>query len=259
VAKTDPLAKSKLPEEEKEVARRLRMVREREKFTLQELAIECELTTSALKHYEYGAAAVPLDVGDRICRRLDLNQRWLALGVAPVVPYVKGVELGTQFDRPKRLSLHDAYRDRLGKNMEDWVRQNPARAGQRTGLADIKRLSRETLVELMIGTAKTIARDGFPDVRKAAFRVMHDILFQLETRLADEMALDSRHTVYELSAVEISERLKAKRSELRLTQAQAAAVWDVPLITLQSWEQGRRKPGRLALKQLDLILRSAAR
>jgi transcriptional regulator with XRE-family HTH domain len=57
--------------------------------------------------------------------------------------------------------------------------------------------------------------------------------------------------------VSIATEIKAARAKLGLSQSQAAKVWDVNLITLQSWEQGIRTPRGFALKMLQQILNAA--
>lgn len=59
---------------------------------------------------------------------------------------------------------------------------------------------------------------------------------------------------------EVRNKLLAVRAKLEISQAQAAAVLEVPLITLKQWEQDKRTPRGLALKalleKLDRILAS---
>lgn len=66
--------------------------------------------------------------------------------------------------------------------------------------------------------------------------------------------LDPTKSMTYFSCVELKEKLKAKRAELGLTQVQAAKEWGIPAMTLSQWEQGRRTPRGLALRQLEQIL-----
>lgn len=58
-----------------------------------------------------------------------------------------------------------------------------------------------------------------------------------------------------MSEKSLSERLKAAREKLGLSQAEAAELWKVNLRTLQSWESGRYAPTGFALAQLDELLK----
>jgi DNA-binding transcriptional regulator YiaG len=57
---------------------------------------------------------------------------------------------------------------------------------------------------------------------------------------------------------ELASKLKEAREKLGLSQSQAAKAWDIPLSTLQHWEQDERTPRGLALRllmeKLDAIL-----
>ena len=57
--------------------------------------------------------------------------------------------------------------------------------------------------------------------------------------------------------MELSERLQSVRSQLGLSQSQAAKAWGINFRTLQAWEQGKRNPSRLALERLEQILDQA--
>ena len=57
--------------------------------------------------------------------------------------------------------------------------------------------------------------------------------------------------------MELSTEIQEARKKLGLSQSQAAKAWDLKLITLQSWEQGVRKPRGFALKHLRAILDTA--
>ena len=57
--------------------------------------------------------------------------------------------------------------------------------------------------------------------------------------------------------MELSKEIAQARANLGLSQSQAAKVWEVPLKTLQGWEQGMHKPRGLALKHLRQILDTA--
>ena len=58
--------------------------------------------------------------------------------------------------------------------------------------------------------------------------------------------------------MDIAQKLKAGREKLGLSQSQAAEKWGVNVRTLQTWEQRKRTPRGLALKQLEAILERAS-
>lgn len=53
------------------------------------------------------------------------------------------------------------------------------------------------------------------------------------------------------------DRLKAAREKLNLSQSQAASKWEIPVRTLQQWEQGQSEPQGLAKRALEAILKKA--
>ena len=59
------------------------------------------------------------------------------------------------------------------------------------------------------------------------------------------------------STVDLPQAIQATRDKLGLSQSQAAQAWDIPLGTLQNYEQGKRKPRDFALKMLEQIIASA--
>ena len=54
--------------------------------------------------------------------------------------------------------------------------------------------------------------------------------------------------------MDLASQFKATRARLGLTQAEAAAVWQVNLRTLQGWESGRNTPRGPILNRLLPIL-----
>jgi DNA-binding transcriptional regulator YiaG len=61
-----------------------------------------------------------------------------------------------------------------------------------------------------------------------------------------------------MSPLDFANLIKAARRQQNLSQSQAAAKWDVPVRTLQQWEQGANSPGAKHLEKL-LPLLSAPR
>ena len=54
---------------------------------------------------------------------------------------------------------------------------------------------------------------------------------------------------------EKAEYLKNLRKKTGLSQKQFASKFDIPIYTLQQWEQGRRVPKKYVLKMMEEILR----
>ncbi len=59
--------------------------------------------------------------------------------------------------------------------------------------------------------------------------------------------------------MELSTEIKQARQKLGLSQSQAAKAWEVPLRTLQAWEQRTNAPRGFALKHLRGILDTVLR
>ena len=55
----------------------------------------------------------------------------------------------------------------------------------------------------------------------------------------------------------LATEIKEARARLGLSQSQAAKAWNIPLKTLQKWEQGIRMPQGLSLPMLRQILDAA--
>jgi len=59
---------------------------------------------------------------------------------------------------------------------------------------------------------------------------------------------------------DLARKLKEARAHLKLSQSQAAKAWDIPLSTLQKWENDAATPRGFAFRaleaKLDEILRS---
>jgi len=52
-----------------------------------------------------------------------------------------------------------------------------------------------------------------------------------------------------------SDRIKAARQRLGLSQSQAARKWGFPKQTISAWEKGLRNPAGLYLKKLERVLK----
>ncbi len=56
------------------------------------------------------------------------------------------------------------------------------------------------------------------------------------------------------NTVDLASQIRGARERLNLSQSEAAQKWDIPLKTLQNWEQGRSFPRGKTLQRLWPIL-----
>ncbi len=108
--------KSEIPEREKQIGRRLRGYRESLLLTRTAFALKLGLSSGNLHKYENGWVPLPWAVGDLICVREQLSQRWLATGELPKAPYLFFEESLVSII-PRRALFSDAYRDFLSPRL----------------------------------------------------------------------------------------------------------------------------------------------
>jgi DNA-binding transcriptional regulator YiaG len=263
---TDPATfkRSKLSAEQLDVARRLRAIRKKEGFSLDELGRESHLSKSGLANWEYGLAPLSFAGGNQICRRLNLNQRWLSTGKEPARPFADPLDLSASQDQIKAaegLDFHGAYTGPLWAAMEKWHDAHPIeRIVEETIRAGLPEAARR----MSVSHLEAFAAEQFSNLRRTPEELKMQylelfrgvILAELERRYSPKKRVDHNPTLWESTPVQIAEQLASTRARLRLTQEEAAKKWGVPLKTLQSWEQGARKPSRFACRQLETILRN---
>ncbi len=260
VADRQQWSRSKLPPGERAVAVRLRQAREAASLSLAELAAESGTTKSSLKNWEYGVAPLPLAAGNRICQRLNIYQRWLATGISPREPYADFSQFLAIVGSSRgigRLTFFQAYSGPM-----DAADLPISVALGELPKVELRMVSRASIshLEAMLGAAIASLRSESNECGKRdSLRAIEGISAEIKRRLDAKNTLDVTAPLTQLSAMQISERLKNKRTELGLTRAKAAKAWGVSEGTLQNWEQGRRKPRGLALRQLEQILRTAHR
>ena len=260
----DRLRKSKLPPEELAVAGRLRMKREELRFTLEELAKEAGITKSALQHYEYGAAPLPFTAGDAICRRLGLNQDWLATGAASADRWLdlSRFESGpSALQKAQKMTLWEACTGPLRSQFAEWREIQPDRMEGGNApppqLSEImKRMSILQIEMLIAEFAYVLEKSENLELKQGAIAILRDAIAELEQKLFRQNPIDDHTLVEDISQMEIAQRIKSIRARLGLSQKQAAGKWSVPVRTLQQWEQARSKPRGLGLVQLKAILQS---
>jgi len=85
------------------------------------------LGRGSISNYEYGLAALQFGAGIKLCRRLDLNQQWLATGNGPRRPYVPLTDLGLSANVETLYSgtFLDGYNELLAAPIGEWLKKNP--------------------------------------------------------------------------------------------------------------------------------------
>jgi transcriptional regulator with XRE-family HTH domain len=232
-------------------------------FKLAELARESGLTKSSLVNYEYGSSPLSFEAGNQICARLGLNQLWLATGKGEQRPFVNMLDLpssAAELAAAKGLDFYGAFAGPLRQAMEKWRAENPAEklieeTLKRGPLEALQQMSRARLETLAVEQVAAM-RKAIGPLKMAHLRLVRDVLTELEKRCLWNKGVDFDNTVCDLSPMQIAKRLKATRERLALTQGQAADKWGVSVRAIQSWEQGKRRPRGLALRQLEAILSS---
>jgi transcriptional regulator with XRE-family HTH domain len=262
VSKLAILKRSKLPPAEIAVAERLRDVREGHHFSLAELAVQCDVSKSALGHYEYGRAPLPFDVGNRICEQFNISQRWLALGSLPVGTFLdlSALQLDSKMEAAARkLTFFEAYSELLKARVEAAlaIPKQPSLRQKGDPPGWFRSSTTARLESVLANWVKWLRHQTETDEKLATAELVEQTLSELRSRYCKKKAFDQNPALQDLSAMELSERLQKTRKKLGLTQAEAAKKWGVPKKTLESWEYGKRKPRGLALKQLMTILREA--
>jgi transcriptional regulator with XRE-family HTH domain len=76
-----------IPKREIEIGQRVREGREFKGLTQQACSDLTGIERSTLANYEAGVTALTYEKSRRICYRLNVNQRWLATGIQPQIPY----------------------------------------------------------------------------------------------------------------------------------------------------------------------------
>ena len=94
---------SQIPASEQEIGRRLRAAREKRLISQTAFALAAGIGRERLASYEHGYVPLPWTVGDQICRKFDLNARWLVEGNGPDIPYFRPLEVDTSEIGPRAL------------------------------------------------------------------------------------------------------------------------------------------------------------
>lgn len=128
VARRSLLQRSILPPAEIALVRRLIAERHAIGFSQTELADECGLSRPTLRNYEYGATPVSFPNGMRICRRLNLNQRWFSSGEIPKRPFVPLDALNddpSAWDKLSAWTFRRVWTELHDETMRRWLRAHP--------------------------------------------------------------------------------------------------------------------------------------
>ncbi|MEQ1860723.1 MAG: helix-turn-helix domain-containing protein [Chthoniobacteraceae bacterium] len=110
------MRKSPIPLREKEIGRRITTAREAAGISRVAIAGRAGIAASRLGNYEHGRAAMSYHIGDRVCRALDVCQRWLATGAEPIHSYIP-VEQFVSEMVPRSMPFSEAYDRILAKEI----------------------------------------------------------------------------------------------------------------------------------------------
>jgi transcriptional regulator with XRE-family HTH domain len=122
------LHRSKLPAAELALIRRLSAERIAARFSQAQLADEAGVSRPTVKNYEYGLAPLSFPNGVRICRRLNLNQRWVATGDMPKRPFVPLAELDddpSAWDKLSTWTFRRVWTELHDTTMQRWIKAHP--------------------------------------------------------------------------------------------------------------------------------------
>ncbi|HLX70763.1 MAG TPA: helix-turn-helix transcriptional regulator, partial [Verrucomicrobiae bacterium] len=91
--------RSFLPQCEIDICHRFRQVRIEQGLDQRELAERLEISRSRIASYEYAKAPLRYGIANKFCTLFHVNQRWLATGELPPLPYFPIAEaLATKID-----------------------------------------------------------------------------------------------------------------------------------------------------------------
>jgi transcriptional regulator with XRE-family HTH domain len=279
-----------IPQREIEICGRLRLARKATNLSQVAFARLLEIDSSRLASYELARVPVKWELAFKLCKSINLSQRWLALGVLPMhptyevgLPYSPSTKANSLFS-----SIFDDFLNVQTRVIEQaWVKEfgeEKFRAGEFEGLelTHFQRLDRAftTAAVRSIVKAITIELNWLPDDLRAiyinyladamnAFRLKHSKqignLVPPTARELSEQAVNlnkiSLRGVTE-SGKHSGVQAKLKELRVRLNQATAdrgmksrlAKFMRVPLPNVSQWLSGKREPGgETTLKLLQWV------
>lgn len=193
------LKNSKLPPEQQAIARRLREERNLEKYSQDELAADAGIGRPSLAHYECGITAIPFLAANKLCRRLDLNQQWLATGKEPQRPYVPlpDLQLDANLETLYSGTFLDGFREVLAKPMRKWIKEHPPEvlidAQIRDGPGKVfARMSKLGLEKFIREWSAKLREQDHPQMKSAVLANIQAAAAELQIRLGNAALLGVR-------------------------------------------------------------------
>jgi len=114
-------------ERERAVCARVKSLREGLQYSQPAFALALGLTVDQLASIEYGRVPLRCAIGQWICQRFDVNQRWLAEGKAPKFYYV--YYSGSRAPLAPNILFSQAYDDNLKFAVEKLLKEVAKRLG----------------------------------------------------------------------------------------------------------------------------------
>ncbi len=192
VLKSNLLSRSNLPPEERGVAERLRAARRSARFTQGELGAAVGSSRATISNYEYGLAPVPFSFGLDVCRRLNLNQQYLAIGKSPVSPFVPLTKLLVAPELSSGFSgtFLEGYRELLHDRFTVWIhRAAHKRRGIKPGIASawisaVAHYTNSELEKMMRRAFNAFAAEEEPAKKAMQLEIMEAAAGELRRRIS---------------------------------------------------------------------------
>lgn len=257
------LGRSKLPEDERALARRLRSVRVQDGFSIRELAARSGVSAVSIQAYEEGRARLPFKAGSAICHSLDVSQSWLATGDGDQRPFMHLSGLSDDpliFKKVERQRFSEAFLQTLRDAVAEWRAAHPiekqiAESIKGGAAPAFRKMSRKHLEAQLASFVSELRATTETALRAGRIEQIKTAVAELEKREPPKKVVDEIPRIADMTPMEISEAITRAVDCLGVSQAEAAKRWGVSRKTLENWIQGRNKPRGLALVKLTEILR----
>lgn len=122
--------KNALTDIERAICRRALQLRKGQRLSRTSFAEILQIEPARLAQYEYERVPVPYEVGRAICKALCVNQRWLATGKPPKLPFVNLSDIDSEAQQGAYFS--DVYAEILAPHLEQFAATAVAAIGSDT-------------------------------------------------------------------------------------------------------------------------------
>ena len=244
---------------------RLGNIRKQSNVSRAALAREMKIKAASLANYELCRAVVPYEIGREVCRRLDINQRWLAIGTNPPQPFFH-VDPQIEAAIQGGLSFHAHYERHLKREIEArWARREANREKrpggpwwleEREPIRNLGHNRKEYQIALLTAQCAALMMQMDDTQQEIFFREMFrrskelfSELFRVRHSSVDNWHLQSDNPLVRLTWNHLRKRLKKATAETG-KQAAAAEFVGVNRSNLYRWVEGDREPGAEATFRL---------